>query len=715
MVKTYAYGFPRIGKNREYKKSIENFWNKKMYSTELAENLKKIEDDMLEAYKNNVDSYPDNEMTLYDKMFDTAIIVGGYSPKDFDDYYEMCRGKNALEMTKWFNTNYHYLVPDFSKWNKSKFYYNKKYEFLDKNNPHFIGPFTFLKLSKGISEDKFKDFALQLAKVYVDILKNYPQAHIDEPAFTMDLTDDEINIIKDIYSIMSESNCSINLFTYYEDVDWIRELFELPVNGIGLDFVNGKNNLRNILGLGKKLIGDKTLFAGFVDGINVWKTDIKHACINLAYLEKLTKEVVVTNAGPLYHLPVTTEGENNIPSELKNHLSFATEKLQELDDIKNRDYTKYDKYKGSSNNIVSDRVDNLTDEDFVKPKDVIERRKIQDDILNLPELPTTTIGSFPQTKEVRVNRLHHKKGKISTEEYNGKVDNFVKDAIEFQEDLGFDVLVHGESERSDMVEHFCQRLDGMSSTDNGWIISYGTRCYRPSIIHGDVHRPEPMTIREIEYAQTLTCKPVKGMLTGAVTIMAWDFVRKDIPIQNVAYQIALALQDEIRDYEKAGIKMVQVDEPAFRELVPIKKKYHKEYFDWAIKSYNLSVNTNPETQIHCHMCYSEFNEIVNEINQLDFDVVSIECSRSKGEIIEAFEKIDFKRQIGLGVWDIHSPAIPTKDDMVKILERALRVIPQSQFWINPDCGLKTRGWEETKASMKNMVEARKDILEKVLV
>ena len=274
-----------------------------------------------------------------------------------------------------------------------------------------------------------------------------------------------------------------------------------------------------------------------------------------------------------------------------------------------------------------------------------------------------------------------------------------------------DVLVHGEPERSDMVEHFCQRMNGMASTNNGWIISYGTRCYRPSIIHGDVTRSEkPMTVKEVEYAQTLTDKPMKGMLTGAVTIMAWDYVRKDISVDKVAYQIALALQDEIRDYERAGIKMVQVDEPAFRELVPIKKKYHDEYFDWAIKSYNLSTNTSPRTQIHCHMCYSEFNEIVEQINQLDFDVVSIECSRSKGEIIEAFEKIDFKRQIGLGVWDIHSPAIPSKDDMVTILKRALRVIPRNQFWINPDCGLKTRGWKETKESMKNMVEARKEIL-----
>ena len=706
-VKTYAYGFPRIGKNREYKKSIENFWKKKITQEELFSELDSIETTNTEIYDNHVDSHPSNEMTMYDSMLDTAILVGKHKPGNYDEYYELCRGKNALEMTKWFNTNYHYLVTDFSDWDEPEFSHQTNFK-LKGESPYLVGPFTFLKLSKGIPKEKFRKFAIQLSMVYKTILEEYKTVHIDEPAFVMDLTEEEIDLIKEMYNILATANPNINLFTYYEDVDWLEDFVKLPVNGFGLDLVNGQNNYKKLLNV--EFPKGKTLFLGLVDGINVWKTDIKDAIDKIESLSELTDNIFVTNATPLYHLPVTLENEENLPQYLYNSLSFATEKLEELSAIKNRDSIGYTRHNGEWNNMVSDRVGNLTDDDFVKSLDVVERRKLQDEILNLPELPTTTIGSFPQTKEVRVNRLHHKKGKISTEEYNGKVDNFVKDAIEFQEDLQFDVLVHGESERSDMVEHFCQRMDGMSSTDNGWIISYGTRCYRPSIIHGDVHRPDPMTIREIEYAQSLTDKPVKGMLTGAVTIMAWDFVRKDIPIQNVAYQIALALQDEIRDYEKAGIKMVQVDEPAFRELVPIKKKYHDEYFDWAIKSYNLSTNTNPETQIHCHMCYSEFNEIVNEINQLDFDVVSIECSRSGGEIIEAFENIDFKRQIGLGVWDIHSPAIPTKDDMVKILKRALRVIPRSQFWINPDCGLKTRGWEETKESMKNMALARKEMI-----
>ena len=539
MVNTYAYGFPRIGKNREFKKIVEMFWKDKIDEHGLITGLDAIGGQREQSYMENVDAYPSDETTLYDKMLDTACMVGLYSPNNAKEYYDLCRGKNCLEMTKWFNTNYHYLVPDFSSWDRPQF--RVQGELTECNNPYLIGPYTFLKLSKGIPEDKFEEFALYLAETYREIINRYDTVHIDEPAFVMD--DVDVSLVTEMYQIMNlYKKTSINVFTYYDDVDWLRELFMLDVNGIGLDFVNGKNNLRDVLSMGKTLTNDKTLFAGFVDGINVWKTDIRHAVVNLSYLEKIT-DVVVTNAGPLYHLPVQLDGEKGLPEYLYGSLSFATEKLYELRDIQDKNTEGYTKHSGQWNNMVEQRVGDLRDEDFVKSLDVVERRKLQDEILNLPELPTTTIGSFPQTKEVRVNRLHRKKGKISLEEYNGKVDNFVKDAIEFQEDLGFDVLVHGESERSDMVEHFCQRLDGMQSTDNGWIISYGTRVYRPSIIHGDVRRPEPMTIREIEYAQTLTDKPVKGMLTGAVTIMAWDFVRKDIPIEKVAYQIGLALQD----------------------------------------------------------------------------------------------------------------------------------------------------------------------------
>ena len=461
MVKTYAYGFPRIGKNREYKKVIESFWKNEIRDNgELINDIKNIENDILKTYKNNVDSYPTNEMTLYDKMLDMAILLGRYNPDDLDEYYELCRGKNCLEMTKWFNTNYHYLVPDLTGWNGTEFYHNENFT-ITGDNPHLIGPFTFLKLSKGIAKDKFKDFAIHLAKTYRDIIKNYTQVHLDEPCFVLDLDSEEIAIIKDMYDIMSDTK--INVFTYYEDVDWLTELFALPVNGIGLDFVNGRNNLKNVLSMGSTLLKDKVLYAGFVDGINVWKTDIKHATVNIDYLSKMAKEVVVTNAGPLYHLPVTIENEKNLPDYLYGSLSFATEKLEELNAIKIRDSIGYRKHIGMGDEIISMRVDNLKDEDFVKPINVVERRKLQDKILNLPELPTTTIGSFPQTPEVRKNRLDYKKGRISEEEYNSNVERFTKEAIDIQEEIGMDVLVHGEFERTDMVEHFCQRMDGVNS------------------------------------------------------------------------------------------------------------------------------------------------------------------------------------------------------------------------------------------------------------
>ena len=707
MVKTYAYGFPRIGKNREYKKTIESFWKNKINTEELFFGIQNIENENESRYKEKVDLFPTNEMTMYDKMLDTAIMVGLYNPQDMKEYYELCRGKNCLEMTKWFNTNYHYLVPDFSEWVVPTFFHQTRFQ-INGENPHLIGPFTFLKLSKGLEGKSFEDFALKLSCVYSEIIENYEMVHIDEPAFVMDLTSDEIKLIKQMYDIICDNDTKVNLFTYYEDVDWLQDFVDIPVDGIGLDFVNGKHNLKNIKDI--SFPKNKTLFAGFVDGINVWKTPIFETHKKLQELSNLTDDIYVTNAGPLYHLPVTLDGENKLSTFLIKSLSFATEKLDDLNYIKNNESFNYRKYNGDINTEVQNRINNLKDDDFVKSIGVEERRKIQDEILNLPDLPTTTIGSFPQSKEVRRNRLDFKKGRISEEIYNHSVDEFTEDAIDIQEEIGMDVLVHGEFERTDMVEHFCQRMDGVANTDNGWIISYGTRAYRPSIIHSDVSRPKQMTIREVEYAQTLTDKPMKGMLTSAGTIIAWDFVRKDIPISEGAYQISLCLQDEIRDYERAGINIVQVDEPAFREIVPIKKRYHDEYFDWAIKSFNLATNTSPKTQIHSHMCYSEFNEIVDEINQLDFDVMTIECSRSGGEIIEAFENIDFKRQIGLGVWDIHSPAIPTVDDMVKIVKRALKVIPMKQFWINPDCGLKTRDWPETKQSMINMVECRKRIL-----
>ena len=713
-MQTYAYGFPRLGEKREFKKITENFWNKRIPEDELIDGLKKIEENILSIYQDYVDKFPLGEMTKYDKMLDLACLFGLYECKNLDAYYELARGKNALELTKWFNTNYHYLVPDFSRLNDTFSFKQAKISLEDRfkkyrgGMPYLIGPFTFLKLSKGISWDKFKSYLLSLADVYYELLDDFKEIHIDEPAFVMELSEDEIDLIKQAYNRFKDSKCRINLFTYYDSVDFLKDLYDLPVKSIGLDFINGKENLDYIKEYG--FPEDKVLIAGVVNGRNIWRTDIKKAVEFLKELNHYAKEIIISNAAPLYHLPVTIEGEE-LDEGLMKKMAFAKERLYELKLISKV-------YKGDAEEIgnwneerpafgindkVRDRIKNLKDKDFIKPYSYLKRHKKQKEILNLPLFPTTTIGSYPQDKEVREKRAQFRKGKISQDEYRDFIRHKIKDLIRFQEDIGLDVLVHGEFERTDMVEFFAQELDGIATTRNGWIISYGTRGYRPPIIYGDISRPKPMTLEEISYAQSLTHRPVKGMLTGPVTILAWSYVREDIPIYEVSYQIALCLQEEIKDYERAGIKIVQIDEPAFREKAPIKKRNWSDYFNWAINSFNLASQSKPETQIHTHMCYSEFGEIIDYIKMMDFDVITIEASRSKGDIIKDFKKIDFKKQIGLGVWDIHSPAVPSCSDMENIITQALEVLPKENLWINPDCGLKTRDWPETEASLKNLV------------
>ena len=445
-----------------------------------------------------------------------------------------------------------------------------------------------------------------------------------------------------------------------------------------------------------------------VDGRNIWKNDIRESVTKLKKLSGRVARLAVSNAAPLSHVPVSLAGETNIPNSLKRNLSFAEEKLAEIKMIcecfEGRMFPrKLDTGNYGKNENVQKRIRSLREDDFVKKVPFEERRKMHKKILNLPVFPTTTIGSYPQTKEVRNKRASYAKGELTAEEYKAYIRGQIDKLIEFQEDAGLDVLVHGEFERTDMVEFFAQKLSGIATTQRGWIISYGTRVYRPPIIFGDIGRTGPMTLEEIEYAQTKTDKPVKGMLTGPVTIIAWSFCRKDIALSEIAYQIALALKDEILDYEKSGIKIAQVDEAAFREMAPIKKNRWKQYFDWAVKSFNLATNTDPYTQIHTHMCYSQFEEIIDYIHQMDFDVISIEASRSKGDIISSFENIGFRRQVGLGVWDIHSPSVPSIDTMTDIVKRSLKIIPKENFWLNPDCGLKTRDWPETKESLKNLV------------
>lgn len=718
---TYAYGFPRLGRNREYKKLIESYWNKEFSAAQLKEGLQQLEQTRQAAYSEYVDKFAGGEMTYYDNMLDTAFMLGLYDFKNPDGYYDLCRGENALGMKKWFNTNYHYLLPEIPESVTFKRGWDKATEFSEPAQnavPYFIGPFTFLKLAKGETKNLTSEKISALSEIYFEIIKDLNEVHIDEPAFVMELSNEEISLIKKAYSKIS-ANKNVMLFTYYSSVDFLKELFEVPLKGIGLDFANSSENLETVKRLG--FPKDKILVAGLVNGRNVWKNNIAKSVETLKELSGYAKNLIVSNAAPLYHLPLTVKSETGLDPELKNRLAFAEEKLYELKLIA-RVYdgqaaTEAETYFKTSdqswtNPAVRSRMSKLSDSDFIKQTPLAERRKIQDNILNLPLLPTTTIGSFPQTKEIRAKRLQFRKGILSKEEYSDFIRQEIRKAVQLQEEIGLDVFVHGEFERTDMVEYFAEKMDGIATTKNGWIISYGTRGYRPPIIYGDVSRPAPMTIDEIAYAQSLTAKPVKGMLTGAITIISWSFVREDIPTKDVAYQISLCIQDEIRDYEKAGIKIVQIDEPALREKAPIKKREWAEYFDWAIKSFNLGSQSKPETQIHTHMCYSEFGEIIEKIDQLDFDKITIEASKSRGDVIVSFEKINCKRQIGLGVWDIHSIKIPAVEEMENIVDRALKVIPKENFWINPDCGLKTRNWDEVIPALKNMVEVAKRKREK---
>jgi 5-methyltetrahydropteroyltriglutamate--homocysteine methyltransferase len=716
-MKTCAYGYPRLGKNREYKRSIEAFWKGELSQEDLENHLDLLQRDMLTAYSGRVDEYPVGEMTAYDQMLDTAIMIGLYEPGNLSGYYELCRGKRPLKMTKWFNTNYHYLVPDFSgsRPDSLRLSWNRPAECRKKFStgiPYLVGPFTFLKLSKGISKPKFPAYALRLADIFRSALSGLAQVHIDEPAFVLELTPEEVSLLAPIYRTIGESGAKISLFTYYDSVDFYGKLCDLPVASLGLDFVHGEENFRYVESEG--FPDDKTLIAGLIDGRNVWRTDTGKALDRLDRLSRYVKHLAVSNAAPLSHIPITLAGEK-IDSRIKAHLAFADEKLEEISTIARvfsgeepspaeppRDF--------GVTEGVEERIANLEERDFRRPVPSEERKSLQDRVLKLPLLPTTTIGSFPQTPDLRKRRAELSAGEVQQCEYERFVREKIREVIGFQQELGLDILVHGEFERSDMVEFFAQKLEGITTTKNGWIISYGTRVYRPPLLYGDVSRPDPLTVKEISYAQSLTGKPVKGMLTGPVTITAWSFVRDDIPLAEVAFQIALALRDEIADLERAGIRVIQVDEPAFREMAPNKRRKWDAYFEWATKAFRLATaGAMAGTQIHSHMCYSEFGEIIERILALDVDVISIEATRSKGNVLESFEKVRFDRKIGLGVWDVHSPRIPEEAEIEKIIRRALKVIPKENFWINPDCGLKTRNWEEVKVSLSVMVAAARRV------
>lgn len=732
-IQTAAFGYPRIGPNRELKKILESYWNGESSKDDLLNNADTIIINNAKKIKESgIDLIPSNEFSLYDFILDHSFMFNSY-PRRFrqiedplDRYFAMARGTEnlrALEMTKWFNTNYHYIVPEIEDEdfkltdNKPLREYKLIRERLSiETKPVIIGPFTFLKCAK-LSHERLLILMEKLSTVYNKLLKELESegvqwVQIDEPAFVMDINDHEIDsIIRNYKNIIQGINLKIYVQTYYETVSSYEKLvYSLPVHGFGFDLVDGVENIENIINLG--FPADKILIAGIVSGRDPWKTNLRETLKILEKLFKVTENIILSNSCPLMHLPITVEGERgHLPEEILKMLSFANERLKELNLLKrainegeNLEEAQEVSHEFFSNSDVKKKIFAIDNSSLNRDPEFRERYKLQLEMLKLPLFPTTTIGSFPQTKELRKVRADYKNGKINEEQYKNFIKREIERAIKIQEELDLDVLVHGEFERTDMVEFFAEKLKGFAITKNGWVQSYGSRCVRPPIIYGDIWRDRPLVADETLYAQSITNKPVKGILTGPITMLQWSYPRKDISKKEIAYQIALALKEEVLELESKGIKIIQIDEPAFREAMPLKKAKQNEYFDWAVKSFKIiTKELKPMTQVHTHMCYSDFNEIIDKIYSLDADVISIEASRSRGEILSAFEKFNYDHGIGLGVYDIHSPRIPKLEEIIEIVERSVRLIDKNLFWINPDCGLKTRGWDETIASLKNMV------------
>ncbi len=752
-----AFGYPKIGEHREYKSATEDYWESRTSESGLLGAVEEVNLQRLKKLaQSGVDLVPSNDFSLYDPVLDHSTMFG-IIPERFSGienalarYYAMARGHGnavACEMTKWFDTNYHYIVPEFTggfsltrnrplesyRWAKSKLNLETK--------PVMIGPFTFITLGKtygaagtgtaGVEKApgsaKFTTLLSDIALVYNRILRELEDAGVrtvqmDEPALVMDRSDSEIAALIDAYAAVMRGldRIEVHVHTYYESLSSFRKIVhELPVHGIGLDFTVNGENLANMQRHG--FPAGKKLIAGVVSGRDPWKTDFKKAGELIRKLAGMVGDgrLIISNAAPLFHLPVSVKAEKgHLDNKVLEMLSFADERLEELEILKGiindgkdaptQDLdTLYDSFK---NNEVRQKVAEIDEARIGRPQPFAERYRKQMARFKLPEFPSTTIGSFPQTKDVRKKRSDLTSGKISPDEYDDFIRGKIREVISRQEEIGLDVLVHGEFERTDMVEFFGQKMNGFAFTRNGWVQSYGTRCVRPPVIYGDVSRPGPMTVKEVRYAQSITNKPLKGMLTGPVTIVDWSFYRKDIPKKEVAYQIALALRDEVLDLEKAGIAIIQVDEPAFREGLPLKKEKQNDYLRWAINAFRLThQEVREDTQIHAHMCYSEFNEIIEYIYAMDADVISFEASRSRGELLEAFEKFHYDHGIGLGVYDVHSPRVPTEDEMKAVVERSVRVIDRNLFWINPDCGLKTRENEETFAALRNMVQVARSL------
>ncbi len=756
-MKSYILGFPRIGEKRELKFALEKYWRGEIPLSELEATAKELRNRHWQYQKDaGIDCLPVNDFSYYDIMLDTMFLLGAI-PSRFQDisdkidrYFAMARGDKthtAMEMTKWFNTNYHYIVPELSEndnlqldTSKIVSEYREAEKFGVQLKINLIGIVTFLKLSKRVDVEKdtlklFDKYLPLYEQLVSELAKLNPEKVViqfEEPIFVTSIGAEELSLLKIAYDKLATiaPNVKIIVATYFEhSVEATKVLVNTPITAIALDFVYGKKNFESLEAIANS---GKVLLAGIVDGRNIWVNDIDKSVATLQEISKIVpkEKIRVGTSSSLLHVPYTLKYEEKMDSEIKSWLSYAVEKLDEVNlinkiffgkELSEREKELLEKNrKANESRRNSTRVkdpavrERVTNFKFVPRTPFSERIVKQHEKFGYPPLATTTIGSFPQTAEVRKMRRDYRNGNISEEEYTKFIKEEIAKTIKFQEEIGLDVLVHGEFERNDMVEYFGEQLNGFAFSQNGWVQSYGSRCVKPPHIYGDVSRPKPMTVDWITYVQSLTKKPVKGMLTGPVTILAWSFVRDDQPRSETSRQIALAIRDEILDLEKAGIEMIQVDEAAFKEGYPLRKEDIPTYEKWAVEDFLVTTSGVKETtQIHTHMCYSEFNDIIKTIEAMDADVISIETSRSGNELLKVFETVGYKQEIGPGVYDIHSPRVPSVEEMVKQIELLLEVLPARQLWINPDCGLKTRGWAEVEPSLKNMVEAVRIVREKI--
>lgn len=750
---THTLGYPRMGSNRELKRKLESYWKGEAGVDDLALTAKKLRELHWEDQKKaGVDLLPVGDFSYYDHMLDNAVRFGVIPARykvegctsSLDDYFRMARGEAgengvaAMEMTKWFDTNYHYIVPEFCK--------DQEFSFTDKSLliqvdeaallGHRIkavlpGPLTFLLLGKCADQEFDRlDLLENLLPAYVELVEKLSNKcewiQFDEPILALDLDESVRKLFSPVYRTFKEAafDTKIMVASYFGGLgENIETAASLPVDGLHVDLVRGLQDLDPLF---VHLAENLSLSLGVVDGRNIWRTDLDRAVATVKSAQDIlgSDRVLVAPSCSLLHVPFDLDLETKLDAEIKSWMSFARQKCAEIRIIadavsgKNVEVLLADNRRILESRVKNSRVNNrqvacrlsgLKAEDYRRNSDYTKRAEIQRG-LGFPLLPTTTIGSFPQTPEVRATRSGFRNGRIERVDYESFMRGYIEECIRCQEEIGLDVLVHGEPERNDMVEYFGENFDGYCFTSNGWVQSYGSRCVKPPVIFGDVSRPGPITVEWINYARSLSEREVKGMLTGPVTILCWSFVRDDQPRSKTCRQIALAVRDEVADLERSGVKVIQIDEPALREGLPLRKAEQSEYLKWAEECFRLSAScVEDSTQIHTHMCYCEFDEIMDSIAALDADVISIEASRSRMELLGSFRQFRYPNEVGPGVYDIHSPAIPATDDMALLLEKALEVIPAERLWVNPDCGLKTRKWDEVIPALKNMVQAAQKV------